>query len=110
MSAIKPVILFILINEGNQLNIILVAGIIELALDQSADFEPDTKHSYSNTNYILLSKIMTKSLGYDHTQSIKSDILDPLQLENTYFSVKDIELETLMSGYYVGYNDDFKAL
>jgi CubicO group peptidase (beta-lactamase class C family) len=84
--------------------------LLQLVLDKPADFEPNTEYSYSNTNYILLSKIMTKSLGYDHTQFIKSEILDPLQLENTYFSVKDIELEALMSGYYVGYDDDFKTL
>jgi CubicO group peptidase (beta-lactamase class C family) len=84
--------------------------LLQLVLDKPADFEPNTEYSYSNTNYVLLSKIMTKSLGYDHTQFIKSEILDPLQLENTYFSVKDIELETLMSGYYVGYDDDFKTL
>ena len=83
---------------------------LELVLDTPADFKPGSDYSYSNTNYLLLGRIMTKVLGYDRRQFIRDEILSPLGLKRTFLSMKDIDLKELMSGYYVGYNDDFKAL
>ena len=59
---------------------------------------------------LLLRKIMSNVLGYDHNQYIKDEILTPLGLTNTFSSVHEINLVDLMSGYYVGYENDFKAL
>lgn len=36
-------------------------------------------------------------------------LLIPLELESTYFSINEVELDDVMSGYYVGYEEDFKA-
>lgn len=83
---------------------------LKLVLDSPADFEPDSDYGYSNTNYLLLGRIMDKVLGYDHTQFIQDEILAPLDLQQTFFSVNDVDSTKLMSGYYVGYPDDFKAL
>ncbi|MEZ4691079.1 MAG: hypothetical protein R3A12_13330 [Ignavibacteria bacterium] len=41
---------------------------IGLVLDKPADFEPDEKYSYSNTNYLLIGEILDKTLGYSHHQ------------------------------------------
>jgi len=79
-------------------------------LDKPADFEPNTDYAYSNTNYLLLEKIMSKVLGYNYTQYIEKQILAPLNLSDTYFSIHDINPNELMSGYYVGYEDDLKHL
>ncbi len=79
-------------------------------LDTPADFKPGSDYGYSNTNYLLLAKIMTKVLGYDHRQYIKENILAPLGLKRTFFSINEIGDEELMSGYYVGYDADFKDL
>jgi len=84
--------------------------VLEMVLDTPADFKPDSDYSYSNTNYLLLGRIMDKTLGYDHTQYIQDEILAPLGLKRTFFSINDINLDELMSGYYVGYDDDFKKL
>jgi D-alanyl-D-alanine carboxypeptidase len=84
--------------------------VLEMVLDTPADFKPDSDYGYSNTNYLLLGRIMDKTLGYDHTRYIQDEILAPLGLKRTFFSVKDINLDDLMSGYYVGYPDDFKEL
>ncbi|MBB1303481.1 beta-lactamase family protein [Pseudoalteromonas sp. SR44-8] len=83
---------------------------LALVLDKPADFSPDADYSYSNTNYLLLRKIMSNVLGYDHNQYIKDVILTPLGLTHTFSSVHEINLVDLMSGYYVGYENDFKAL
>ncbi len=83
---------------------------LALVLDKPADFSPDADYGYSNTNYLLLRKIMSNVLGYDHNQYIKDVILTPLGLTHTFSSVHEINLVDLMSGYYVGYENDFKAL
>lgn len=82
---------------------------LNFALDLPPSFEPDEGYQYSNTNYLLLRNIMDKVLGYSHHQYIKDNILIPLELNNTYFSLNEVNLNNVMSGYYVGYEEDFKA-
>ncbi|GJM35891.1 MAG: serine-type D-Ala-D-Ala carboxypeptidase [Saprospiraceae bacterium] len=82
---------------------------LEFALDLPASFEPDKGYEYSNTNYLLLRKIIDNVLGYSHQQYIKEKILIPLELNNTFFSLSEVNLEDVMSGYYVGVEEDFKA-
>ena len=82
---------------------------LELILDVSANFEPDTDYEYSNTNYLLLSEIMNKLLGYAHFQFIQEEILNRLNLKNTFASLSDVNIDDVMSGYYVGYPLDLKT-
>lgn len=81
----------------------------QLVLDQPADFQPDEKYSYSNTNYLLIGEILDRTLGYSHHQYIKNEILVPLDLNNTYSLLSEVELDKVMSGYYVGYEPDIKG-
>ncbi|WP_282111543.1 serine hydrolase domain-containing protein [Maribacter stanieri] len=81
---------------------------LDLVLDKPADFEPDKKYSYSNTNYLLIGEILDKTLGYSHHQYIKSEILIPLKLNNTYSLLSEVDLDDVMSGYYKGYDADIK--
>ncbi|WP_150451398.1 serine hydrolase domain-containing protein [Arenibacter lacus] len=82
---------------------------LEFALDLPASFEPDQGYEYSNTNYLLLRQIIDKILGYGHEQYIKEEILIPLGLNNTYFSLEEVNIDDVMSGYYVGIDKDFKT-
>jgi len=82
---------------------------LDFALDMPASFEPDQGYEYSNTNYLLLRKIMDDALGYNHNDYIKQEILIPLKLQHTFFSINEVDLDEVMSGYYVGYEEDFKA-
>lgn len=82
---------------------------LDFALDLPASFKPDRGYEYSNTNYLLLRRIMDKILGYSHEQYIKETILRPLNLNNTFFSLKEVNLDNVMSGYYVGIDKDFKT-
>lgn len=82
---------------------------LEFALDLPASFKPDKGYEYSNTNYLLLRRIMDDVLGYNHNEYIKEKILIPLELNNTFFSITEVDLDDVMSGYYVGYDKDFKA-
>jgi D-alanyl-D-alanine carboxypeptidase len=82
---------------------------LDFALDLPASFKPNGGYEYSNTNYLLLRKIMDDVLGYSHNRYIKEKILIPLELKNTFFSITEVDLDDVMSGYYVGHEEDFKA-
>lgn len=82
---------------------------LEYALDLPADFEPGEDYGYSNTNYMLISDLIDKVLGYPHQQYIKEEILMPLGLKNTFGSLHEVNIEDVMSGYYVGVEEDLKT-
>ncbi|WP_026811108.1 serine hydrolase domain-containing protein [Arenibacter latericius] len=82
---------------------------LDFALDLPASFKPNRGYEYSNTNYLLLRRIMDDILGYSHNRYIQEKILNPLDLKNTFFSITEVDLDDVMSGYYVGYEEDFKA-
>jgi CubicO group peptidase (beta-lactamase class C family) len=82
---------------------------LELILDLPANFEPDEAYEYSNTNYLLLSELINKVVGYSHHQYIKEEILIPLGLNKTFSSISEVDLDDVMSGYYVGFEQDIKT-
>src|SRR6056297_2339845 len=81
---------------------------LDLVLDTPADFKPDKKYRYSNTNYLLIGEILDKTLGYSHHQFIKKEILIPLGLNHTYSLLSEVNLDDVMSGYAVDYEPDLK--
>jgi CubicO group peptidase (beta-lactamase class C family) len=83
---------------------------LELVLDDSADFEPDARYRYSNTNYLLIGRILDKVLGYSHHQYVYNEILAPLGITNTYFSLDEVAYEDVVSGYWYEYDDDLRFL
>ena len=83
---------------------------LEMVLDMPADFEPDDEYSYSNTNYLLIREILNKVLGYSYHQFIKEEILIPLELNNTFSSLDEVDIDDVMSGYYAGVETDFKHI
>lgn len=82
---------------------------LKLVLDKPANFAPDTHYEYSNTNFLLLSRLISKVTGKDKFLYIKAKILDPLHLKNTFGSINDVNPDDVMSGYYVGYKNDLKT-
>jgi len=57
----------------------------------------------------LLSRLIDKVVGYSHHQYIKEEILIPLELNNTFSSLSEVKIDDVMSGYYVGYEEDLKT-
>lgn len=82
-----------------------------LALIQGkpANFEPGEDYEYCNTNYLLINKIMDDELGYGNFQLIQEEILTPLNLNYTFASLSEVNIEDVMSGYHVGYPSDLKT-
>ncbi len=83
---------------------------LEFVLDESADFQPDRRYKYSNTNYLLLGEILDSTLGYSHHQYIREEILEPLGLDNTYSLFSEVDPDQVMSGYgnYNGWEPNVK--
>lgn len=81
---------------------------LALILDKPANFEPGEDYEYCNTNYLLINKIMDDVLGYDNFQFIREEILIPLNLNNTFGSLNEVNIEDVMSGYHQGYPYDLK--
>lgn len=81
---------------------------LEYALDLPANFEPGEDYGYSNTNYMLIEDLIDKTLGYSNQQFIKEEILIPLGLKNTFGSLQKVDMDNVMSGYYVEIDQDFK--
>lgn len=83
---------------------------LQLVLDKPADFPPDARNSYSNTNYLLIGAILDKALGYSHKRYIKAEILAPLGLTHTYGSLNEVNKDDVISGYQEGVDADLKSL
>ena len=81
---------------------------LEFILDSKGDFQPDKKYSYSNTNYLLIGAILDDVLGYSHHQFILDEILEPHGLDHTFNLMADVDINDMISGYYVGYDQDIK--
>lgn len=82
---------------------------LKLIFGLPASFEPGKDYEYSNTNYLLLAEIMDKVLGYPHYQFIQEEILDRLNLKNTFSGISKVDMDEVMSGYHVGYPLDLKT-
>ncbi|WOD43200.1 serine hydrolase domain-containing protein [Hwangdonia lutea] len=82
--------------------------VLEYALDLPAEFEPNKDYGYSNTNYLLLSRIIEQVTGGSRQDYFNKVILRPLGLKHTFGSIDNVNLDDVMSGYYVGIEKDFK--
>ncbi len=83
---------------------------LQLVLDEPADFEPDARTTYSNTNYLLIGRILDNVLGYSHHQYIAEELLTPLGLTHTYSLLSQVDDDDVVSGYWYGYQDDLRQL
>ncbi len=90
--------------------LIQVDKILQLVLDEPSKFEPGSRYAYSNTNYLLIGKILDKILGYTHHQYIKTEILAPLRLTQTYGLLSEVDSNKITSGYDTHYERDVKML
>ena len=52
---------------------------------------------------------MDDELGYGNFKFIQEEILNPLHLKNTYSSLKEVSIDSVMSGYHIGYAHDIKT-
>lgn len=87
-----------------------VNKVLELVLDEPAKFKPDNRYEYSNTNYLLIGKILDKTLCYRHQIYIKNEILTPLGLTHTFSLLSEVDTRKVCSGYDSHYDKVVKML
>lgn len=61
---------------------------VEIIAKAGSDFEPGSKAAYSNSNYVLLSYILEKTLKQPYAALLKKYISTPLGLKDTYLGGK----------------------
>ncbi len=83
---------------------------LELVLDEPADFEPDTQYSYSNTNYLLIGRILTTSWDTATINTSMKKYWLLFGLTHTYSLLSQVEYDDVVSGYWYGYDDDLRQL
>jgi len=83
---------------------------LKLVLDEPADFAPDSRYTYSNTNYLLIGAILDQVLGYSHQQYINRELLSPLGLTHTYSLLKEVDFDDVTSGYHYQIDTDLREL
>lgn len=69
--------------------------------DEEPERKPGQKHSYCNSNYILLQLIVEKMTGRSLAAEIRDRILKPAGLQNTFMEFQ----EPIPGGYVTGYTD-----
>jgi D-alanyl-D-alanine carboxypeptidase len=63
--------------------------LIGVAAQRPLNFEPGTKFEYSNTNYIVIGVLIKKVTGNSYADEIRSRILVPLGLKDTFLPGSD---------------------
>jgi len=72
---------------------------LKYAYEQPASFQPGKGWEYSNSNFILLGLIIEKITGHPLAVEIRHQILDPLELANTYYELNEPARGKLAHGY-----------
>jgi D-alanyl-D-alanine carboxypeptidase len=80
--------------------------LVELIVEDGPQFTPGSEFAYSNSNYILLGLIAESVSGKPITQLLHEQILDPLNLENTYF----IPYEPAPAQLVIGFDRDLASI
>ena len=87
-----------------------VDAVLRLVEDRPADFAPDARYAYSNSNYLLVGKILDRVLGGSHRDYIAAEILRPLGLRHTFGLYRDVAPGEVASGYVEGMDADMKPM
>jgi len=70
-----------------------------LARIGSQKFTPGTTYSYSNTNYILLGKVIEKVTGKSVSELVRTEFLTPLGMTHTFLQTEEKMAGPLAHGY-----------
>ncbi len=70
------------------------------------DFEPGSRYSYRNTNYVLLA-LMADAITGDHAHYLNQVIFKPLELKNTFYRGNEnyLNYPALVNGYWDRYSN-----
>ncbi|MEM8726072.1 MAG: serine hydrolase [Pseudomonadota bacterium] len=67
--------------------------------DLPLEFEPGSKWKYSNSGYVLLSRVVANASGETYSDFIRANLLDPLDMKETGLDRSDVVLLKRAAGY-----------
>lgn len=67
--------------------------------DKPLEFDPGTRHKYSNSGYVLLGYIIEKAAGQSYASYVKQHIFTPLGMNDTGYDMPGDVLPKRASGY-----------
>ncbi|WP_338813139.1 serine hydrolase [Bernardetia sp. Wsw4-3y2] len=73
----------------------------------SLEFEPSKKFAYSNSNYVILARIIEKITNQDFGIVLKEQIFEPLEMNNTFFGEEKTENSNLSKAFLYGKEEPF---
>src|SRR5215204_966056 len=84
--------------------------ILALIAKATPDFEPDAKHSYSNSGYFLLGLILEKLTGKPYGEALKERITSKIGLKDTYTATGSLDVNKNESLTYMNLVGDWKQV
>jgi CubicO group peptidase (beta-lactamase class C family) len=99
-------------NSQGNVNTIPVTKdeMLALIVKATPDFEPDTKHSYSNSGYQLLGLILEKVTGKPYGEALTERITSKIGLANTYIAIGNIDVSKNEALTYMNLGDGWKPV
>jgi CubicO group peptidase (beta-lactamase class C family) len=82
--------------------------ILALIAKGTPEFEPDTKHSYSNSGYFLLGLVLEKVAGKPYAEALEERINSRIGLKDTYVATGRIDVNKNESLTYWNTGSDWK--
>lgn len=87
-------------EEGQILDQIDIYNVItDLIIENGLDFTPGTNKQYCNSNYLISALLVQQLSGMTYHQYIAQNILNPLELTNTFKGTDAIDINTHAQGY-----------
>jgi CubicO group peptidase (beta-lactamase class C family) len=91
-SGLPNYLYFLSVKEWDKKKYALNSDVLNFLITKKPDksFSPDSRFSYSNTNYVLLALIIEKINGKSFPDYMQHEFFEPLQMNHTYvFTLKD---------------------
>jgi CubicO group peptidase (beta-lactamase class C family) len=82
--------------------------ILALVASGTPEFEPDTKHSYSNSGYFLLGLILERVTGKSYAEALEERIASRIGLRDTYVATGSIDVSRNESLTYLNTGSDWR--
>ncbi|GAA4232089.1 serine hydrolase domain-containing protein [Postechiella marina] len=87
-------------EQGETLNLEAIYDLItDLISENNLDFTPGASKAYSNSNYFLAGLLIQELSGMSYHNYIKQKILNPLEMNNTFRGLDNIDTDTHAQGY-----------
>jgi D-alanyl-D-alanine carboxypeptidase len=83
---------------------------LALIVKATPDFEPDTKHSYSNSGYLLLGFILEKLTGKPYGEVLQERITSKIGLKDTYVATGNIDVNKNEALTYMNLGGEWKQV